>query len=132
MLYVSSISAGAVYRVGPADKVGAGTSSPAPSASAGSGQVVEITVGTDPGADLKFDPASVSVPAGAHVRASFENRATVPHNLTFSEPISTATATVVAPGASETVEFTAPDPGDYAFVCTLHPGMGGTLTVTPS
>jgi len=36
----------------------------------------------------------------------------------------------VAPGASETLQFTAPAPGDYPFVCTLHPGMDGVLTVT--
>ena len=40
-----------------------------------------------------------------------------------------ADSTVVVPGASETLEFKAPDPGEYAFVCTLHPGMGGTLVV---
>ncbi len=31
------------------------------------------------------------------------------------------------PAASEALEFKAPDPGDYPFVCTLHPGMRGTL-----
>jgi plastocyanin len=30
---------------------------------------------------------------------------------------------------SQTIEFTAPDPGEYTFVCTLHPGMEGTLVV---
>jgi plastocyanin len=132
LLYVSSISAGAVYRIGPADDVSGAT--PAPSATAAtsdapSGAVVEVTVGTDTGADLKFDPGDVTVPAGTDIRLAFENRSSVPHNLTFQGPISVATSTIVAPGASETLEFKAPDPGEYAFVCTLHPGMGGTLVV---
>jgi plastocyanin len=60
---------------------------------------------------------------------TFDNRGTVPHNLTFGEPISAATSTVVSPGGSEMLEFQAPAPGTYEFVCTLHPGMVGKLTV---
>lgn len=104
------------------------TSAPGPSSTASS-SAVEVTIGTDTGAELKFDPSSLTVAAGAKVRVTFENRATVPHNLTFKDPINLATSTVVAPGTSGTVEFTAPSAGDYPFVCTLHPGMGGTLTV---
>ncbi|HET9853332.1 MAG TPA: PQQ-dependent sugar dehydrogenase [Candidatus Limnocylindrales bacterium] len=133
-LYVSSISNGAVYRIGPADQVGGepaaspGASSPA--ASAPAGETVEVTVGTDTGGALQFDPASVTVPAGSSVSLVFENRSTsVPHNLTLGPPIDEATATIVDPGSSETLTFAAPDPGDYTFVCTLHPGMEGTLTV---
>lgn len=114
----------------------AAPSSSSPSATASgsatgepSGETVEITVGTDTGADLKFDPAELTVKAGADVRAAFENRASVPHNLTFPAPINVATSTIVAPGASEAVQFTAPAAGEYSFVCTLHPGMGGKLIV---
>ena len=131
-LYVSSITNGAVYRIGPADEVGG---APAPgatagaSASAAAGDVVDITVGTDDGTKLLFDPAEISVPAGSTVRLTFVNESTVPHNLTFGDPIDAATATIVQPGAEETIEFTAPDAGEYTFVCTLHPGMEGTLVV---
>jgi plastocyanin len=97
-----------------------------------SGGTVEITVGTDTGAELKFDPAELTVQAGADVRVTFENRASVPHNLTFQAPINVATSTVVAPGTSETVQFKAPAAGEYPFVCTLHPGMGGKLIVEAS
>ncbi|HET9417276.1 MAG TPA: PQQ-dependent sugar dehydrogenase [Candidatus Limnocylindria bacterium] len=141
LLYVASLSAGAVYRIGPADQVGGGgapsasapASSAAPSSAAPSGEadgeIVEITVGTDAGSELLFDPLEVSVPAGATVRLTFVNESTVPHNLTFGEPINAATATTVPPGEEETIEFVAPEPGEYEFVCTLHPGMEGTLTV---
>ena len=90
---------------------------------------VGVTIGTDTGAELTFDPAELTVPAGADVQVTFDNRASVPHNLTFQAPINVATSTVVAPGTSETVRFKAPAAGEYTFVCTLHPGMGGRLLV---
>jgi plastocyanin len=100
-----------------------------PARSAQPGESVDITVGTDTDADLKFDPAELTVKAGADVRVTFENRASVPHNLTFQAPINVATSTVVAPGTSETVQFKAPAAGEYPFVCTIHAGMGGKLIV---
>ena len=131
-VYVSSITAGTVYRIGPSGEVGGGeqpAASAAPSGEA-SGEVVEITVGTDSGSANEFIPDQISVPAGATVRLTFVNESeTVPHNLTFGEPIDAATATTVAPGEEETIEFTAPEAGEYTFVCTLHPGMEGTLVV---
>jgi plastocyanin len=106
---------------------------PAPSAtfapSGSAGETVPLTIGTDTGSALLFDPTSVTAPAGATLAVTFENRSLVPHNLTFEAPISEGTATVVDAGASETIDFTAPDPGTYAYVCTLHPGMEGTLRV---
>jgi plastocyanin len=96
----------------------------------GNGGMVAISVATDAGGALAFDPPQISVPAGAMVRLTFTNKATVPHNLTFGAPINVATATVVDPGASQTIEFTAPAEGKYAFTCTLHPGMKGVLVVT--
>jgi plastocyanin len=135
LLYVASLSAGAVYRIGPADQVGGGgpsASAPASSAAASgeaAGEIVEITVGTDDGTELLFDPTEITVPAGATVRLTFVNESTVPHNLTFGDPIDAATATTVAPGEEETIEFVAPEAGEYEYVCTLHPGMEGTLIV---
>ncbi len=90
LLYVSSISAGSVYRIGPADTVGGASPAPSQTAAASSaptGATVEVTVGTDTGAELKFEPGEVNVPTGADVRLTFENRSTVPHNLTFQGPI---------------------------------------------
>lgn len=105
---------------------------PAPSASpAGTpgSESSQVTIGTDTGAALLFDPESASVTGGGTVEVTFENVSTIPHNLTFQDPIDAETATVVDPGASETIEFEAPAPGNYPFVCTLHPGMEGTLTI---
>ena len=134
LLYVVSLTGGAVYRIGPADRVGGGEG-PAPSGSpTASGSPAAgsepLTIGTDAGAALRFDPTEATVASGAQVSLTFENRSTVPHNLTFRDPIDKATSTTVAAGDSETLEFTAPDPGDYPFVCTLHPGMDGVLSVS--
>ena len=112
---------------------GATTPSPAPTQPTPTqgtpADVVEITVGTDSGTALLFEPGEVTVAAGAEVVLAFENRSTVPHNLTFEAPISAATATIVDPGAAETITLTAPAAGEYVFVCTLHPDMTGTLIV---
>ena len=138
-LYVASLSAGAVYRIGPAAAVGpdggGGEASPSASpaasesAGAGGGAAASLTNGTDPRTALLFDPTEASAAGGGEISIDFENRSTVPHNLTFKNPIDAATATVVAAGDSETITFAAPDPGAYDFVCTLHPGMDGVLTV---
>jgi plastocyanin len=115
----------------PSASASAAASAPAPSAPSASpgGETTSLTIGTKTGDELEFDPDEVSVPAGTQVSVTFENRAALPHNLTFGEPINVATSPVVAAGASETIEFTAPAPGDYTFNCTIHPGMQGTLTV---
>jgi plastocyanin len=94
--------------------------------------VTKLTIGTKTGAELEFDPDSVKVPTGATVSITFENRATLPHNLTFKAPINAATDPVVAPGTSATIEFTAPAPGVYAWACTIHPVMQGKLEVDPA
>ena len=95
------------------------------------GQSVEITIGTAAGSDLRFEPDVVTVPEGAAVTVVFENRSSVAHNLTFPAPINAASSPIVGIGATETVEFIAPGPGEYTFVCNLHPGMEGTLVVEP-
>lgn len=103
-----------------------------PATDSPSGELLQITVGTDTGSELKFDPVDVTAQPGVDVRLTFENRSEVPHNLTFEAPINAASSTLVAPATSETLEFTAPGPGEYAFLCTIHPGMDGILLVAAS
>ncbi|HUG47607.1 MAG TPA: PQQ-dependent sugar dehydrogenase [Candidatus Limnocylindria bacterium] len=137
-LYVVSLSNNAVYVVGvaedgpPASPGASPGASPAasPGASPGGGDAVELVIGTDEGTANEFVPAEAEVITGAQVTLIFENVSTVPHNLTFGPPIDQATSVLVQPGDSETLEFGAPEPGDYQFVCTIHPGMEGVLRVT--
>ena len=132
LLYVSSISAGAVYRIGPADTVGG--ASPAPTRYGGAQRCAIRRDGRGHGRHRHR--RRIEVRPGRGDRAGRSRR-----SADLREPIDRpaqpdlpgsdhgATSTVVAPGASETLEFKAPDPGEYPFVCTLHPGMGGTLVV---
>ena len=93
------------------------------------GATTTLTIGTKTGDELEFDPDELSVPAGAQVSVTFENRSALPHNLTFGEPINVATDPVVAAGRVRGDRVRRPGPGDYTFACTIHPGMQGTLTV---
>jgi plastocyanin len=136
VLYVVSLSNNAVYAItagdgGPRPSPGnspAATSQSSPQTSPVAGS--EILIQTDTGTANEFVPAEATATAGSNVLLTFENLATVPHNLTFGPPTNAATATIVQPGSSETLEFTVPGPGDYEWVCTLHPGMEGTLSAS--
>ena len=96
----------------------------------GTGGATAITIGTDKAAELKFIPNTAEAPANTQVQLTFRNDSdSQPHNLVFQEGITAKTSDLVAAGASETLEFTTPGAGAYKFVCTIHPGMDGTLTV---
>jgi plastocyanin len=100
---------------------GGGSGSSGPSA---------LTLNTSAGTDLKFDPITLEAPANSKVTLTFNNKSdSLPHNLAFAAPVSAKGGDIVAPGASETLEFTTPGPGTYKYTCTIHPGMEGTLTV---
>lgn len=103
----------------------AGPAQSTPSASA----AVELVVTTDGGADLRFVPAEVIAPARTRVRVTFRNVSTQPHNLTFDAPIVAGTRTIVEAGGVDAIELVTPGPGRYAFSCTIHVGMSGTLAV---
>lgn len=91
---------------------------------------IELTVASAAGATLLFLPEVVAAPADTPVRIMFVNASNQAHNLTFQAPISLGTRTIVEAGASEAIELRTPAPGLYPFVCTIHLGMSGTLTVT--
>lgn len=117
-----------------------------------------VTIGTLPG--LKYNRTYVTLQTGSHVKWTFSNNDDMPHNLVIVKP-GTADAVGAAaanlglkgpelsyipnssnvlfhtrltpPGASDSIYFVAPAPGDYTFVCTF-PGhsqvMRGLLRVT--
>lgn len=78
-------------------------------------------------ANNQFQPANLVVAAGTTVRWAWATTAT-PHNVTPSgagtEPA--ASPTTAAPFA---FAHTFNTPGVYAYECTVHPGMTGTVTV---
>ena len=97
---------------------------------AGSSPAVDLTVSSGAGDALVYRPAALAAPAATTLRITFQNASSQAHNLTFQAPISVGTQTIVEAGAAEAISFRTPGPGDYAFVCTIHVDMAGTLTVT--
>ena len=119
-----------------------------------------LEVGTD-GENLAFNNVALTAKAGDKVSITFKNNSTAQsHNFILvkgGDDVATAVdeagaeagdaagympadmtniiahSAVLAPGASETVEFTAPAAGTYTYVCTypghFGGGMKGVLTV---
>ena len=91
------------------------------------GGVQQLTV--DAGDTYRFDPSTITVhPGTVHVTLVNTGKG-APHNLTF---LGFDAATPLAPaGQRQELTFTAPAPGTYTFVCTIHrrQGQTGTLVV---
>ncbi len=96
--------------------------SPSPAAT------VEVTITTARGETTAFEPAETVVAATGPISITFLNASSLPHNLTFIG-ITAATRTIVEPGASDELLLTPVAAGSYPFVCTVHEGMAGVLTV---
>jgi len=98
--------------------------------------VQEITIET--GDDYVFTPDAFTVAPG-QVRLTVTNTAEqLTHNFMFTTgagPVDiTEQIPLLAPGQSETIEFTVIQPGAYPFECTFHTALGqvGTMTVSGS
>jgi plastocyanin len=114
------------------------------------------------GENLAFAPATLTAKAGAPASVAFTNSSSAQqHNFVLvnggddiagtvdeeaiaagapdyvptGSPNVIASTKIVAPGASETINFTAPAAGTYSYICTFPghyaAGMKGTLTVEP-
>jgi plastocyanin len=55
----------------------------------------------------------------------------VPHDLTFKNGGLPAIG-VVSGSGTKSARLTLTEPGTYVFECTIHPGMEGTLVVSPA
>ena len=76
--------------------------------------------------DLRFVPASVTIPAGGTVVWKFEG--SIPHSTTSDAGSPQAwDSGVLGPGATYAVKFA--QPGTYPYHCTPHQGMGMTGVV---
>ncbi len=73
-------------------------------------------------ANFKFHPKTIHIQAGTEV--DFSNHSRVTHTATRAGAFDTGH---IAPGKSILVKFT--HPGTFAYHCTIHPFMHGTIVV---
>jgi plastocyanin len=91
--------------------------SQAPAAPAGGATAVSVK-------DFAFNPATASVPTGSKV--TWTNNDTTAHTVTFDD--GSADSGNVAPAA--TFDHTFTTAGTFAYHCTIHSQMKGTVTVS--
>jgi plastocyanin len=94
-----------------------GSSSPAASSSSG-GVAIKMQ-------NIAFDPKATTVKVGQKV--TWTNDDSVDHNVTAQSGASFASKNF---GKGATFSFTPTKAGTIKYVCTIHPGMTATLTVT--
>jgi plastocyanin len=76
--------------------------------------------------NIQFAPKAMTVKVGQTI--TWTNQDSVDHNVTATAGASFRSSNF---GHGGTYKYTATKPGKIAYVCTLHPGMAATLTVTP-
>ena len=110
----------------PAPSVAAsGSASSAPSAEAGT---VSISA-----SGIAFEQTSVTAPAGKAFQITFDNKdAGTPHNIAIHKDNANGAEVfkgeIVTGPATKVYDVPALEAGTYAFACTVHPNMTGTLT----
>ena len=97
---------------------GSSSSASTPAASSGGGVTIKMQ-------NIAFDPKAVTVKVGQKV--TWTNEDTVDHNVTSQSGETIKSDNF---GKGGTFSFTPKTAGKISYVCTLHPGMTATLTVT--
>jgi plastocyanin len=83
--------------------------------------------------DLEFDASVIEAPAGEEFTITFTNLESQPHNvavLTEEGGDEIVRGEVITgPDAETTVTVPALEPGEYYFLCDVHPEMNGSVVV---
>jgi plastocyanin len=103
-------------------------SAPAPS---GSSNLVVVQISA---LNIKYEQTALTAPAGTPFQISFENKdAGVPHNVSLhlgdTNGAELFKGEIFNGVATRVYDVPALNAGSYAFVCSVHPTMIGTLTV---
>jgi plastocyanin len=101
------------------DDDGGGGEQPASSGACPDGAVVIRMV------DIKFDPEDAAAQAGQEI--CWPNEDEIEHNAVAESGASFESELY---GKGETFTATVDEPGTVEYVCTVHPGMTGTIEVT--
>ena len=102
----------------PAATTAAETPTPAEAAPADGPVTVDIK-------GFEFAPETVTVPVGAKVTWTDSDKSN--HNVVFKDEDGPKSINNIRPGEKKSVTFS--EPGTYAYVCSYHPGMAGTVEV---
>lgn len=94
------------------------SSGPAPASGEDGGTTVTMK-------DLQFDPKQLTVKVGEEV--TWVNGESVPHNVVNAKEGEEPKSELF--GEDGTYKFTPKEAGTIEYVCTIHPGMEGTLIV---
>jgi plastocyanin len=84
------------------------------------------------GDDYRFSPSVVDATVG-RIRLTLRHTGQgAPHTL-YGATLPGLRVPLVRPGETQSIQFTAAQPGRYSFVCTIHETQGetGTLVVAP-
>jgi len=108
------------------------TTTPTPTSVGGQVVTLQLTVKGD-----KFNPTTLTAPAGARVTLLFQDQDLDPHNFALYPSQASSTAIfrspVITGPINMTYSFTAPAvPGTYYFRSDPNPGLQGSLIVTSS
>ena len=117
----------------PSGSASASASAPAPSGSApsGSGKLVVVDISA---LNIKYEQTALTAPANTPFQVSFENKdAGVPHNVSLhlgdTNGAELFKGEIFNGVATRVYDVPVLAAGSYAFVCSVHPTMIGTLTV---
>jgi len=105
------------------------TPPPAPSGGAGGGATVQITAKS-----IAYEQTAITAKADTPFQIDFDNEdAGTPHNVAIHKDSPTGQEVfkgeIFAGVAKKTYDVSALPAGAYAFACSVHPNMTGTLTV---
>jgi len=130
--YTPAPSATPPPSVSPSGSAGGG-GSPAASSSPAAGGSTAAGAVTISASGIAFEQASVSAPAGVAFQITFDNKdAGIPHNVAIHKDnasgVEVFRGEIITGPATKTYDVPALEAGTYAFVCSVHSNMTGTLT----
>ena len=121
-------SQGPASSVAPSSAPSAAASAPAASAPATGAPATGAPAAGAPAVTIKgfaFNPAAIVVPAGTTI--TWTNEDSARHTVTLDNGAVTSDA--LSTGATYSQTFTSA--GTFAYHCSIHPSMKGSVTVTP-
>ena len=129
MLFDVNALTGAEFDTWLADNIARAAATPAPAPSGVTGDAIQISA-----LGVKYEQTAVTAKAGAPFRIDFENKDQgTPHNVAIHKDSPTGAelfkGEIFNGVARKTYTVPALEAGAYAFICTVHPTMTGTLTV---